>query len=376
MQLPYADFLPEIGPAHDIAPTAAVIGRTSAGPGLVLRACATLRGDGETVRVGGDFFGGERATAHIWDSNLGATMGHGVTVGRYGLVHACTLGDGVVVAEGATVMDAAEVGPHAMIGPGAVVPPRKKLAGGWLYLGHPAVAVREISRAELADAAAALRAGLPSPLASSPDLPPLDAAIVRQGAGPLQSRAGRSPAIARAYVAPTALVAGDVHLADDAGIYFGCVVDAGGARIRIGRRSNVQDNTFLVTDAAHGDLVVGENVTFGHNVRMGSGRIDDEALIGMASRVEHGVTVERGGVVAAGSWVMAGTVVRAGWIYAGRPARAFREVKPGERVEFARGADVYVRYGSVYMAQADAGAQADAAEQADAVVPTGATPRT
>jgi len=356
MLLPYADFFPAIAEPHDVAPTAAAIGRASAGPGLVLRACATLRADGESVRVGRDFFGGERATAHIWDSNLGATVGDDVTVGRFGLVHACTIGDGVVVAEGATVMDATEVGPYAMIGPRSVVPPRKKLPGGWLYVGHPAAPVREITRAELADAAAALRGGRHCALASSDDLPPLDATLERSGAGPLQAFAGHSPAIARAYVAPTALVAGDVHLADDAGIYFGCVVAAGGARIAIGRRTNVQDNTFLVTDAAHGDLVVGENVTFGHNVRMGAGRVDDEALIGMASRVAHGVIVERGGVIAAGSWVEAGTVVKAGWIWAGRPARAFREVKPQERVEFARGADVYVRYGGVYLAQAEVAA--------------------
>lgn len=352
MILPYAEFRPSLASPHDLAPYAAAIGRAVAGPGLVLEACATLRADGEWVRVGRNFFGGERATAHIWDGNLGATIGHDVTVGRFGLVHACTIGDGVVVAEGATVMDAAEVGPCAMIGPGALVPPRKKLAGGWLYLGHPATPVREITREELAQAARALREGRHSVLASSEDLPPFDRTLARDPSGPLRATGIHAPAIARAYVAPTAIVAGDVHLADEAGIYFGCVVDAGGARIAIGPRTNVQDNTFLVTSAAHGDLMVGANVTFGHNVRMGAGRVDDEALIGMASRVHHGVIVERGGVVAAGSWVEAGTVVKAGWIWAGRPAKAFREVKPAERVEFARGVDVYVRYGEVYLAQA------------------------
>lgn len=352
MLLPYLDFVPSIDSPSDIAPNAAAIGRASAGPGIVLRACATLRADGESVRVGRNFFGGERATAHIWDSNLGAVLGDDVTVGRFGLTHACTIGHGVLVAEGATVMDAAEVGDHAVIGPGSLVPPRKKLAGGWLYEGHPAAPVREISREEIAAAAAALRSGRHSPLASSDDLPPLDDTLIRSADGPLQAFGEHRPNVGRAYVAPTAIVSGDVQLADDAGIYFGCVVTAGGARILIGKRTNVQDNTFLVTDAAHGDLVVGENVTFGHNVRMGSGRVGNEALIGMASRVGHGVIVEDGACIAAGSWVEPGTVVKAGWIWAGRPAKAFREVKPGERVEFARGADVYVGYGKVYIEQA------------------------
>lgn len=352
--LPYGEHHPVLGAPFELAAMAAVIGRTSAGPGLALRAFATVRADGESIRIGRRFFAGERATAHIWDGNLGTTIGDDVTVGRFGLVHACTLAEGVVVAEHATVMDGADVGPYALIGPGSVVPPRKKLAGGWWYAGHPAAPVREISRDEVAAAAEAIRAGRPSVLVASDELPPLrrEDYVGAIASGPLHALRGRTPAVARGYVAPTAVVAGDVALADDAGIYFGCVVVGDGARIVLGRRTNVQDNTFLVTDAAHGDLVVGENVTFGHNVRMGAGRIEDDALIGMASRVEHGVIVERGGCIAAGAWVEAGTVVRAGWIWAGRPARAFREVKPGERAAFAEGAAVYVRYGAVYRAQA------------------------
>jgi len=352
--LPYVEHSPALAAPYDLAAMAAVLGRTSAGAGMNMRAFATVRADGESIRIGRNFFAGERATAHIWDGNLGTTIGDDVTVGRFGLVHACTLGDGVVVAEHATVMDGAEVGPRALIGPGSVVPPRKKLAGGFLYAGHPAAPVREISRAEVAAAAEAIRAGHASALVASDDLPAMavDAYVGDASPGPLHVLRGRRPAIGRAYVAPTAVVAGDVQLADDAGIYFGCVVVADGARIAIGQRTNVQDNTFLVTDAAHGDLVVGENVTFGHNVRMGAGRIEDDALIGMASRVGHGVVVERGACIAAGAWVEPGTVVQAGWIWAGRPARPFREVKPGERAAFAEGVAVYVRYGRAYLAQA------------------------
>jgi carbonic anhydrase/acetyltransferase-like protein (isoleucine patch superfamily) len=358
LRLPYAEHVPAIPAPSTLAPGAAAIGRTTAGPGLTLRAYATVRADGESIRLGCNFFAGERATAHIWDGNLGTTVGDDVTVGRFGLVHACTLHDGVVVAEHATVMDGAEVGPYAVIGPGSVVPPRKKLPGGWLYAGHPAAPVREIARGEVEQAAASIRAGSPSPLVAWEDLPAMDVAAFAGDAaraGSLRARHGRVPTLGRAYVAPTAVVAGDVVLADDAGIYFGCVVDAGGARIAIGQGTNVQDNTFLVTDREHGDLVVGANVTFGHNVRMGAGRIEDDALIGMASRVAHGVTVERGACIAAGAWVEPGTVVKAGWIWAGRPARPFREVKPAERAAFAEGVAVYVRYGAVYLAQARTG---------------------
>ena len=104
----------------------------------------------------------------------------------------------------------------------------------------------------------------------------------------------------------------------------------------------MQDNSILATDRARGDLVLGAGVTIGHNVELGSGTIGDDALIGMGSRVGDGVVVERGGCIGAGAWVEPGTVVPAGWIWAGRPARAFRELKPAERAEFARARDIYV----------------------------------
>ena len=76
--------------------------------------------------------------------------------------------------------------------------------------------------------------------------------------------------------------------------------------------------------------------------------IADEALIGMGSEVGSGVVVEHAACVAARAQVAPGTVVKAGWIWAGRPARAFRPLKDSEREWFARGVDVYVGYGAAY----------------------------
>jgi carbonic anhydrase/acetyltransferase-like protein (isoleucine patch superfamily) len=355
MLIAYREFAPSLAAPFDLAPTAAVLGRTTAGPRLTLRPYATVRGDGESIRIGANAWLGERATVHIADSELGTVIGDDVTVGRYAIVHACTVGDGVVVADAAAVMDAAVIGSHALIAPAAIVHPRKALAGGFVYEGNPAKATRAIAGDELA-AAAALRRGEPVPGFAPVALPPLDAASSLvppdRGAGPLYSRAGRAPRIGRAYVAPTSALVGDVTLADDAGVYFGCVLDAGDARIVLGACSNIQDNSLLLTDRARGDLVIGERVTFGHNVRMSSGEIGDDALVGMMSIVGERVVVERGGCIAAGAWVEPGTVVRKGWIWAGRPARAFRELKPKERESFARGVDVYVGYGRVYLAAA------------------------
>lgn len=356
MLIPYREFAPALTAPFDLAAAAAAIGRTAAGPRLTLRAYATLRADGESIRVGADAWFGERSTVHIADGALGTLIGDEVTVGRYAIVHACTVGHGVVVADAAVVMDAATVGPHALIAPGALVPPRKTLAGGFVYEGNPAQPTRTIASAELAAAAGALRRGEPVAGFAPVALPPLDVApssVPLEGGTDLRNaHAGRAPGIGRAYVAPTSALVGDVTLAEDAGVYFGCVLDAGDARIVVGACSNIQDNSLLITDRARGDLIIGKRVTFGHNVRLSSGEIGDEALIGMMSSVGAGVVVERGGCIAAGAWAEPGTVVRAGWIWAGRPARALRELRSSERELFARGVDVYVDYGRAYLAAA------------------------
>ncbi|HEY5367268.1 MAG TPA: gamma carbonic anhydrase family protein, partial [Casimicrobiaceae bacterium] len=151
-----------------------------------------------------------------------------------------------------------------------------------------------------------------------------------------------------AFVAPTALVAGNVVLATDASIYFACVADAGDGRIVLGARTNVQDNTFMVTSRARGDLVIGDDVTIGHNVRMSSGSVGDRALIGMSSIIGDGVVVEEDACIGAGAHVEAGTRVPSGWIYAGRPARPFRALKSAEREGFADIVTIYAHYSAVY----------------------------
>lgn len=352
MLIDYLDYFPIVA-AMNLGRSAVVIGRTTAGAGLTLRDFAALRADGERIEVGENVFFGERATVHIADGARPARIGRDSTIGRFGLVHACTLAEGVVVGEGASVLDGAEIGPYAVIAADGLVPPRKILEGAWLHAGSPAAPVRPITPAECREIAQATRAGFPPVLVAASALPPLshDAFVPEaEGAGPLHALDGITPRIARAFVAPTAAVAGDIDVQDDASVFFGCALVAGGARIVVGRGTNVQDNSLLTTDRARGDLVIGDGVTIGHNARIGSAEIGDGALIGMGSRLGDAVVVEAGGCVAAGAWVDAGARVESGWIWAGRPARPFRELRPEERQAFARFRDVYVGYGAVYRA--------------------------
>lgn len=353
MILDYLHHKPHLGVGANVAGRGVVIGRSMIGARPSFADYATVRADGENIRIGDNAWFGEHATVHIADQLLGAVVGDDVTVGRYGLVHACTLGDGVVVGESSVIMDGTTIGSHALIAADTVVPPRKTLPGGYVYAGHPAKPIRAIGRDELAQYARSLRSGSAHADVVSARLPAWAGVVqsLPRDGGSLHAVDGRSPRFTRAYVAPTAIVAGDVTLGDDASIFFGCAVCAGDGRIVIGARTNVQDNSVLATNRRRGDLVLGEGVTIGHNVELGAGTIGEDALIGMGSRIGDGIVVERGGCIGAGAWVEPGTVVPAGWIWAGRPARAFRELKPAERAEFARARDIYVGYSSDYRAQ-------------------------
>ena len=304
------------------------------------------------MRVGANGYFGERATVHIADATLSANIGDDVTVGRFALVHACTVEDRVVVGDAALVMDDAHVGAGSLITAGSLVPPRKRLPGGWIYDGYPATPVREIGAAELAEAAAAIRHRTPSTLVTANELPPLDDGCLcerqrnRRGFGSRRApRASRRPTpMSRPpRWSPATSTSRTTRASTSA-----CAVVAGDGRIAIGPRTNVQDNSLLVTDAARGPLILGADVTIGHNVRMGAATIGDHALIGMGSQVGDGVVVEEGGCIGARAEVAPGTVIKAGWIWVGRPAFAFRAIKPEERETFAQGARIYVRYGAAY----------------------------
>ena len=105
LALSYLDHTPQIDPSITADDWVTIIGRTEIGAGCYFGKLSTLRGDGEHIRVGSECWFGEASTVHIADSIYGARVGSHVTVGRFGLVHACTIGDHCVLGEHAVVMD-------------------------------------------------------------------------------------------------------------------------------------------------------------------------------------------------------------------------------------------------------------------------------
>ncbi len=134
---------------------------------------------------------------------------------------------------------------------------------------------------------------------------------------------------ATTFIARTARLSGRIELADRASVFFGCDFDAGEFRIRIGERTNIQDNTYIRCEA--GDTVIGRDTTLGHNVRLSSCSIGERALIGIGAIVAAGVAVEDDVMLAAGAVTQPGQRLESGWLWGGRPARALSRMNEAKR---------------------------------------------
>lgn len=120
---------------------------------------------------------------------------------------------------------------------------------------------------------------------------------------------GKTPYVhPSAFVAPTAVLIGDVEVAESASIWFGAVIRGDNGPIRIGARSNVQDNAVLHV-SENNRTIIGTDVTIGHCATMEDCTIEDGALVGTNSVVLNGATVGRRSLIAAGSVVAAGATI-------------------------------------------------------------------
>lgn len=139
------------------------------------------------------------------------------------------------------------------------------------------------------------------------------------------------------FVAETASVLGAVELANEANIWHGAVLRGDVGKIKVGARSNIQDNATVHMTWEVSDAIIGQEVVVGHNAVIHGAVIEDRALIGMGAIVMDNARIGEGAWVAAGSVVPPSTIVTPGTLYRGSPAKAARPVKP-EEAEWAKGA--------------------------------------
>jgi carbonic anhydrase/acetyltransferase-like protein (isoleucine patch superfamily) len=137
---------------------------------------------------------------------------------------------------------------------------------------------------------------------------------------------GIAPTIGQdVFLAPTAVLVGDVRVGDRANIWFGAVLRGDSSRIEIGEESSIQDNVVMHC-AKDLPTIVGARVTVGHGAMLEGCVIEDEALIGMGAMVLQHASVQSGAMVAAGAVVPERATVAAGMLSAGVPAQEKKQL--------------------------------------------------
>lgn len=153
---PYRGILPTLGARAYVDPQAVVIGQVTLGEDASVWPMAVLRGDVNAIRVGARSNVQDGSVLHVTHDGpyspggLPLVVGEEVTVGHQVVLHACTLGNRILVGMGAVVLDGAVIEDEVIVAAGSVVPPRKRLASRQLWVGNPVRALRPLTEAELA----------------------------------------------------------------------------------------------------------------------------------------------------------------------------------------------------------------------------------
>jgi carbonic anhydrase/acetyltransferase-like protein (isoleucine patch superfamily) len=143
------------------------------------------------------------------------------------------------------------------------------------------------------------------------------------------------------WVAPNAVVVGQVSLGRSASVWYGCVLRGDLEPIRVGEESNIQDLTLVHVDKDF-PVTIGRRVTVGHSCVIHGCRVEDDALIGMGAVLLTGCHVGKGALIAAGAVVREGFVVPDGAIAAGVPAKLRGEVDEKMRARIREGVEDYL----------------------------------
>jgi carbonic anhydrase/acetyltransferase-like protein (isoleucine patch superfamily) len=157
---------------------------------------------------------------------------------------------------------------------------------------------------------------------------------------------GKTPKVhPSAFIAPTAVLIGDVEIGEESSIWFGAVLRGDEGPIRVGKRTSVQDNTVIhVVNLTRID----DDVTIGHAAVIEDCHVKNHALIGMKAVLLNGSVVGEGSVIAAGAVVGEGVEIPDRVLAAGVPAKVKKEIGEEIALRIEMGAREYVHLTRVY----------------------------
>jgi carbonic anhydrase/acetyltransferase-like protein (isoleucine patch superfamily) len=140
---------PQVAVTAWVADSAQVMGNVMLAEGASVWFGTVVRGDTETIHIGRNSNIQDASVLHA-DIGQPLTVGDNVTVGHKVMLHGCTIGDGSLIGIGAVVLNGAKIGKHCLVGAGALVTEGKEFPDGWMILGSPAKAVRQLSSEQIA----------------------------------------------------------------------------------------------------------------------------------------------------------------------------------------------------------------------------------
>lgn len=158
------------------------------------------------------------------------------------------------------------------------------------------------------------------------------------------------PNIAKdAFIAPGAAVIGEVEIGSEAGVWFNVTIRGDVEWIKIGNRTNIQDNSCIhVTRKGH-PTTIGSGVTVGHSVTLHACTLEDNSFVGMKAMVMDDAVVESGAMLAAGAVLTPGKRIPSGQLWAGYPAKYFRDLTQAEIDFIPISAENYVKHVHEYL---------------------------
>jgi carbonic anhydrase/acetyltransferase-like protein (isoleucine patch superfamily) len=168
----------------------------------------------------------------------------------------------------------------------------------------------------------------------------------------IRSHQGKTPQIAAsAYVDPAATIIGDVTLDEDASVWPGAVLRGDVHSIRLGKRTNMQDNSVLHGMKDLYSVLLGDDVTVGHGALLHGCTIESRCLIGMGAIILNNARIGAGSIVAAGTLIPEGTVIPPGSLVMGHPGKVRRALSAEEQAGIDAYSARYVSYKNNYQAE-------------------------
>ena len=151
------------------------------------------------------------------------------------------------------------------------------------------------------------------------------------------------------YVSENAMVIGDVTLGDEVNIWFGAVLRGDMHYIKIGNRTNIQDNSVVHVTTRVSPTNIGSGVTVGHGAIIHGCTIEDDCLIGMGAILMDDAVIGAGSLIGAGALIPPNMKIPKNSLVVGSPGKVVRQVKGFEREMILERPQEYIDLASIYL---------------------------